>query len=372
MKNIRRIILFSAFLFPSFCFSQNLSDYNSKYNGALYQLYFNRQPSARAEALGGGLVAGTEADFGSYYNPALTSLGKGIIFNASKTSLGKHYYDGDESANGYIGIIYSGSSIGSFSLSRYNYGRGITEDKGDKNHNSIHTLNYSRELGAGFYAGANVNLVHMGYLNANQNSWFFGETPDDFKSSDAFTLDLGILSKADFGNNSTDNHIHSFQFGASLLNVTNSKIRNKNYDDKFEVLPMIIRVGMSFLNQFYDESVKNRNIFQSFTSLEFEGVFNADNLKKIRLGEEFVLADLLVLRAGVVFGAAKYNNESYSTYAKDEPQYTFGFGIKDPLKKIINKDFPVSFSIDYSPSVPSAKYRERFTSLSVNINYIPD
>ena len=367
MKTITLAIFVFSVLFPSLSFSQSQSE--NSYNGALYELYFNRQPNAKAEAMGKGLVTNTEADFGSYYNPALTSLGNGIVLNISKTFLPR-----DETAYGYIGVGYSDSKLGSFSISRYNYGRGITEGRGDKYHNSIHTLNYSREISKGFYAGANVELVHMGYLGSRYSDLQLGSPVfyygDNFKSSDAFTLDLGILRRVEFGNpQSKASNI--FQVGAAIYNVTGSQIENKNYKDLNEVLPVIFRAGISLINNFFTDTKKTSSDFQMFTVIEFESVLNAQDVNTLKFGEQVIIGDFFILRGGVTFRQKEINNDSYYTYTKNRAEFNLGAGLKLPLNKIVKSDVPLNLVVDFTPSLPETKTNKSFTNLSLSFNYTP-
>ncbi len=162
--------------------------------------------------MGRGLVANYDSEFGSYYNPALTSLGSGVNFNLSHAFLYHRNTDYD-----YIGIGYADKKFGSFSISRYNWAIGVNESGSYSSHNSIHTLNYSRELAEGFYAGANIELVHMGYLLNYSSLQVGSEGTYDQKSSDAFTMDIGILKKFDESDASDKNILKTFQIGQQFI-----------------------------------------------------------------------------------------------------------------------------------------------------------
>ncbi len=186
------VLLLFISLFCNISFSQETA--TPDYSGILSELYLYRQPSAKAEAMGRAMVANTNGDFGSYYNPALTSLSSGLILNASYSS---PYYLADKSSFNYFGIGYTDKKIGSFSLSRYHWtlgekiiitnetGAEIGESEGDLT-SSLYTLNYSREIIRDFYAGVNLGIANMN----------FPETGNEPSSSgNAFTLDLGLLKK---------------------------------------------------------------------------------------------------------------------------------------------------------------------------------
>ncbi len=369
---MRQILLAISCLF--FCNLSAQSFFQSdKYSGTLAELYLHRQPSAKAEAMGMGMVANTDADFGSYYNPALTSLGNGI--NVS-TSFSNPYYGADKSKFNYLGASYSDKKLGSFGLSRYHWTIGeeilITNEFGTEvgiaydYSLSLYTLNYSRELPNNFFAGVNIGIAH---INSSGTPVY---SSTDFK--DAFTLDLGILKKITLDNPSK-NTGHSISLGASVINITGSKIKSTyegiSYDN---LLPVVLRLGGS-----YNLKVKGKglipggNLFESLTLLEYRNVINSNYYKTISFGEEFTLSDIFILRLG--YFSQRVGVETIDNIGT-QSKFTYGAGVKLPLNRIFEMKNSLSLGIDYvNMSQPSFSkgYNslDNFQTLGVSLKWIP-
>ncbi|MBN8570890.1 MAG: PorV/PorQ family protein [Ignavibacteria bacterium] len=361
-------------IFSTNIFSQS-SQYTSKYDGTLAELYLYRQPSAKAEAMGRGMVANNNADFGSYYNPALTSLGKGINFNSSYST---PYYLATESKFNYLGISYSDEKLGSFGLSRYYWTLGeeivYTTETGqeiltvdpDLNY-SLYTLNYSREIVKDFFAGINLGLVHLHFPQpitlANEIA-----TPKD-----AFTADIGVIKRFNLESSAYKKVNQSIQLAGSVVNFTGSKITYNN-NDGTSLLPIILRLGGSYNVKFKGGSIfPNSNLYESLTHIEYQNVTNSDYNKAFMIGEEFIFSDIFILRAGfftqTVGLETQYNEGSQS-------QFTYGAGIKLPLNYIFNMKNTLSLGIDYvnmEPPTFSKSYKswDHFNTINLNLKFIP-
>lgn len=355
--NLRWLLVFSIlFLFFKSSFAQN---FQNEYSGVLSQLYFERQPDPKSEAMARGMVANSNAEFGSYYNPALTSLGNGVNFNLSHTYQHKKNSDYD-----YIGISYNSIKTGGFSISKYNWAYLRTEGDNARFHNSIHTLNYSRDFGKDCYAGINLNLVHMGFV---RQYMYFEESGYDQKSSNAFTVDFGFLKKLVLDSSPKSDQLKVLQFGAALYNVTGSVIQNKNADDYYETLPVILRLGMSYNLKLLDEGKKIESPeFQSFTHFEFESTLNGSDIPIFKLGQEFIISDVLILRGGLASSGVE---KSYSSNSND-PSVTFGAGFKIGVNNFLKAADRTTFILDYAGTPPTS-IRNDFYLFSLKINYIP-
>lgn len=354
------LMLFASstlFLFFNSSFAQN---FQNQYKGVLSQLYFERQPDPKSEAMGRGMSANSETDFGSYYNPALSSLGKGVNFHLSHTYQHKKNSDYD-----YIGISYNNVKTGGFSISKYNWAYGRTEGDNARFHNSIHTLNYSRDIGKDCYAGVNLNLVHMGFV---RQYMFFEESGYDQKSSDAFSIDIGFLKKLVLESSSQNENLKVLQFGAAVYNVTGSVIRNKNTDDYYETLPIILRLGMSYNLKLLDEEIKAKSTeFQSFTHFELESILNGSDNPIFKLGQEFIISDLLILRGGLSTGGVEKSHYINS----NDPSVTFGAGFKIGVNNFLKSADRATFVLDCAGPSPTS-IRDNFYLFSLKINYIPN
>lgn len=363
----------AIFLFlTSTVFAQS-SQYTSKYDGTLGELYLYRQPSAKAEAIGRGMVANNNSDFGSYYNPALTSLGSGITFNSSYST---PYYLATASKFNYFSVSYSDEKLGSFGLSRYYWTLGeellTTNETGQEIitldndlNNSLYTLNYSREVVKDFFAGINFSFIHQHYPEPIGNEIV---TPKD-----AFTSDIGVLKRFNLESSADKNINQSIQFAGSVVNFTGSKI-TYNYDDDTSLLPIILRLGGSYNVKVKGGSIfPNSNLYESLTHVEYQNVTNSDYNKAFMIGEEFIFSDIFILRAGfftqTVGLETQYNEGSQS-------QFTYGAGIKLPLNYIFNMKNTLSLGVDYvnmEPPTFSKSYKswDHFNTINLNLKFIP-
>ncbi|MBS1492523.1 MAG: hypothetical protein JST55_03370 [Bacteroidetes bacterium] len=225
-----------VWLFLFLILSSGIS-YSQNYTPAYYdffrELYIDRQPSAKAQSMGGGLVANTNNDFGSYYNPALTSLSQGLTFN---TSFSGDYKDYENSKFNYYGASYNFRNVGTFGLSRYSYynvntftsliynGSEYVEQKYViENRNFIYTLNYSREMLKNFYAGVNLNIVYSSYIDKN-----------------SVPIDIGLLFKFPVIS-SSQKFSNLFQMGAAYYNINKAQYTTGGgIDPEYFVLPSIV------------------------------------------------------------------------------------------------------------------------------------
>ncbi len=364
MKTIWLIIFVIIVSFTSSIgFPQSLDSYR----GAISQLYLDKQPDPKSEGMGRGLVANNESDFGSYYNPALTSLGSGVNFNYSHTFLfikETHY--------NYYSIGYSNKKLGAFSFSDYSWENIIITRQTRKYTNSISTLNYSRELFQNFYAGVNLEFVHMGYLRNYNGRTYSPEWENGFiqNPSDAVTLDIGVLKKFNMESSSDKSVKKTFELGAAIYNFADQKISDNNYKDVYERLPVILRGGISFTINVTDGSSSiNSSQFQSFSHFEFENVLNDDGPSVFKVGEELILSNFLILRCGIVDkGRYEYSNELSKT------EFTFGAGFKAGFNKFLTSKDQLTFILDYSGMPPTTKLTNianDFILWSLKVNYIP-
>ncbi len=350
------------FLSFQISFSQETS---TKYRGYMQQLFQERQPSPRAEAMGRGIFANNENEFSSFYNPAQTSLGKGLDVNFSHSS----NYLSDNGVNyNYIGASYNYKKIGSFGLSRY-YMRAfpVTDETGvefGRQTYSLYTLNYSREITKDFYAGINFNLIHT-FMPSRSTS--------NVKANDIFPIDIGLYKKFTINTSASPYLTHSVQVAGSLYNITGAKATFDNLEIfPNSVLPVILRLGTSYNLEFRkSQESKMLNVFVHFG---YENVLNSYTgaegyFNNVKFGGEVTLWDILSLRAG-------YNTKSTETiYSEMKSQFTYGAGVKIPLEKVFKNDTPISLYIDYvnmkQPYPKEFGDMPNFNTIGLRINYIP-
>lgn len=373
-----KIISLCIIIFCSNISYSQLGHGKNIYYGALSDLYLNRQPSPKAEAMARGHVANTDGDFGSFYNPALTSLTKGINFNSSYSEPSKEKF-----SYNYLGLSYTNEKTGSLGISRYYWGK---DDKNyrdsrvnGKVYNAIYTINYSKEVVKDFFAGVNVGVYHVSYYPDAYIGIRLGTEYEYSVHDDGVTLDFGLLKKITLKNNLDKNLSHTFQIGSSIYNITGSKVHYINYVPVEESLPVIFRIGGSYALKINDGGIKtSKEMISSFTHVEFEKVLNSDYDAVYKIGEELLIYEIIALRAGYCY--TKIRDESGDDYywdimPKTQSDFTLGIGFQIPINKIFSFTAPLTLKIDYVSMEPGyTRYPsslDKFFTLALNINYSP-
>ncbi len=357
---MKSLWIFLFVTFSSLAYSQGIHQ-TDLYQGLLSNLYISHQPSAKGEAMGRGLVANYDGEFGSYYNPALTSLGSGVSISKSHTFLYTNdvYYD-------YKSAGYSNKKTGSFSFSKNNWINTEPTMYKPQYDNSIYTINYSKEILQGFYGGLNFNIVRLGYRTnydySNRKTTFTDNT------SESFTLDIGVLKQFNLVKSSDGKTTRIFQAGASLFNLNKGRI---SYSDRSEQLPVIFRAGMGYLINFSDAEKNSElsSVFRSFTHFEYESTLNDDQISVIKIGEEIILGDFFILRGGFISsGRYEYANPI------SKPEITFGAGFKVQFNKIFKSSDSLIMILDYAgmpPTTSKSNTANVFILWGLSANYIP-
>jgi len=353
MKIIWRLFFIISVLFP-FSSSYSQSTFYSGegydvFNATLGDIYLYREPSPKADAMGRSGVAAVSNDFGSYYNPALTSLGKGITVN---TSFSSHLYLAEETSYNYFGVGYSDKKLGSFSISRYHWNLGemiLTDETGretgrqDGLGNSLYTLNYSREVINDFFAGVNIGYIYS----------FFGKFTDYDATGKCYTLDFGLLKRINIPAVPNSNLIHSVQLGASMYNVTGTKISYSDPNQK-NPLPQILRLGASYNMKIKGgKLIPNSNLIETLTQFEYQKVTNSNYFSAFKLGQELTISEIFSIRAGYFTQSINnFNNPDYN--ASSQSSFTYGAGVKIPVNLIFDFKTPASLDIDYVNMKPAS------------------
>ncbi|MBN8572005.1 MAG: hypothetical protein J0M18_20480 [Ignavibacteria bacterium] len=378
---MKKIILLLLILITEISYSQT-----NEYKGYLEELYVARQPSPRAEAMGRGHVADNQNDFGSFYNPALTSLSEGLNINTSFSS--KFFYS-DSAFYNYFGASYKLKNIGSFSLSKYRFDYGqefyVTtafepEGTGEKYriYYDIYTLNYSREIIKDFYAGLNVNFVD----NHNPDLASVPKTEKNLVTA----FDIGLLKKFRFAASADNSVSHSVNAGLSVNNFTSSKFVFKSTEagvtyTSDAYLPVIFRLGGSYyFIQMGNKLRKNGEQFSILAHLEYEKILNTAKYETYKAGAEFKLFDILALRLGWL---SRNSHGTSSVFAYNTDEFTdliYGAGVKIPVDLIFKINTPVSLMVDYV----NLKHPQRFSNtgnvqpefkrhstLGISLNWVP-
>jgi len=373
MKTLWRLFLLILVVSP---FKNSFSQNYDVFGSPLAELYLYREPNAKADAMGRSGVVSLDNNFGSYYNPALTSLGSGITANAS---FSKPFYLAEKSTYNYFGVSYSDKKIGSIGLSRYHWNFGediiITDETGRETgevghiHYSLYTLNYSREIIENFLVGANI-----GYINNHFPASPSG-TDGDGK---CFTFDIGLMKGFDIPG-AADNLKHSFQLGTSLINVTGSKISYADANQK-DALPQIFRFGGSYNLKVKGKFIiPNSNLIETLTKVEYQKVLNSNYFSAVKFGQEFTLGEIFSLRAG--YFKQSLNDFGNSNNASSQSMFTYGAGVKIPVNLIFESKTPIALEIDYvnleQPSfINSATFFnytkwDNYSNISLTLKIIP-
>jgi len=354
---MKKIFLVLFLFISSLCFSQS-----NEYKDLMEELYYNRQPSPRAEAMGRGLSADNQNDFGLYYNPALTSLGQGLKVNVSFSNKYKYYEKGNFNS---LNISYNLKNIGSFGFSRY----GIKfSDKGiqaeDSWYPSIYTLNYSREIIKDFYAGVNLNGVVPGYISQQ----------GAVLNHPLYTIDIGLLKKFTFYD-STNKVFPIISVGGSIININETKFHHTNPVGNSYVfyLPTIARIAAS-VNFIYKKNtfINNLDFFNVLLHLEYENTLNSRNRNAFKGGLEIGFSDILFIRGGALNLNTRNKSVTDSDYGKQESTETFGAGVKIPIDLIFKLKTSASIALDYTNLKLNKYDTDRFHSFAVKLNYIPN
>jgi len=359
MKNFWLLFIF---LIPAISYSQD-----NKYYDFLEELYFERQASPRAEAMGTGLAADNQNDFGALYNPALTSLEQGLKVNVSSSDKPRDYRNGDYSS---YNVSYNLKNIGSFGFSRYSfkfnetyyYGSGYLT--GENLRHTIYTVNYSREIFKDFFAGININRVTPNALS-----------PGGLVNESEYPIDIGLLKR--FVISDSANKIsHIVQLAGSLYNLNNVVYKYTHpsgYTDEYS-LPTMARVAASFNAVFHNNKfIKELNLFSLFFHVEYENTLNSMLRQNLKAGAEIAIMDILFFRAGALSFDDANENYWYEDYSYSKRGgLSYGGGVKIPLNLIFKLKTPASIGVDYA-KLKLDKYGSRhFESIAVKLNYVPN
>ncbi|MFQ5602749.1 MAG: PorV/PorQ family protein [bacterium] len=309
------------------------------YNGALEKIFFGRQPSAKAEAMGRSLVATSADAFSAFYNPASTSLKPGWLISASYAG---PYYLADKADYTFIGATYHFGNLGVLGLQlfRFSFGEPLfVTDINDPNAQSekmtpttsLYSLNYSRETIKDFYVGINFNLVRDKLVD----------------TANSYLIDVGLLKIFRF--HQRHSSVKSVSLGASLFNVSNSKMVSDFGPDRkiTEILPRTLHVGAA-CQFFWGRSQLNSVELQTFGLLlhvAYQDLLNSKYLNGFQTGAELSFLQLLFVRLGYYrtdqddFGFSDTNKNHLS-------DFTYGFGIALPVSKLTKKNIPLNVQFD--------------------------
>lgn len=324
------------------------------YRGAYSELFFTRQPSSRAEAMGRGYVT-IDSDMDAYfYNPAGLA---NISFMDVKFTTSGPYYSVDNARYYQFGLGYNlYNYIIGLNLNVMSYGEEFyvinEENPFGPGNNKVtpylanYTLTMATPLSDALSVGWNINYFSENYGDDSHNCMFF---------------DVGSIYKHKLTSFFASED--EISFGGSVKNVTFSKV---NYGVSKEELPVISRFGIcySFLPEINNSSV------EVLCQAEYQYLLNYDYRDGLHLGLETKLIELVSLRCG-------YYYENIDDYDHDDnedhlSQFTYGLGLDIPIYKFT--DHPIRLQIDFT-SLPQVSYSkiwadwDNFNSFTVKLSW---
>ncbi|MBK8981609.1 MAG: PorV/PorQ family protein [Ignavibacteria bacterium] len=335
MKNVIR---FFAVLIVLINYQDSFSQ---NYKGTLSELFFGRQPSARAEAMGRGFVSVTGDALSYFYNPAGTASLQGLSLSGSFT--GK-YYLLDSAKYNFFSASYKIMDYGTVGFSRdyFTYGHEvvITDEFGNitgsyEPYVTNYRLTLSSEVIKEFYVGLNLNLLK------NNTGSEVSVGNERSNNGDVFYFDLGVIKSFNIKSGKLN---HLLNAGSSLINVNSASFSSVDASQK-DKLPVIFRIGAS-----YDLSIDDKNIISKLNSynillnLEYMDLFNSKYFAGFHSGMEFTFLEILSLRGG--YYTQKITEECSNCKDKIN-EFTYGLGLNIPVRQLSENKIPLEVKFDY-------------------------
>lgn len=345
---MKRIIIILTLIYPIIIVGQ--------YQDGLHRsLFFDRQPSARSEAMGRA-YSSILGDISSiYYNPAGIADINGLEINGSLVA--SPYYSLTNAKYSFIcaGFKFNDYLVIGLAYNNFNWGEEIsfTDYEGNllktiKPYNSNVSLSLSSQPLKNLYVGLNTNYYIVNLFGDVLNTIY---------------LDIGVIKKLDILADKTN--IHSLNFGASVTNISYSKISLIEGGTK-EALPVISRIGASY-KFIIDKGLlfEKLKTFEFLIQGEYQNVFNSAYHSAIRTGGELTFLELLSLRIG--YYSETENDYGYPDHNVGEiNSITYGFGFYIPINKLTK--YPLVLHLDYT-NLPQPNYSKDFTFTDNYSNY---
>lgn len=319
------------------------------YKGTFQQLYFGRQPSARAEAMGRGLSAVTGDAHSYYYNPAGLAEARGLNVTGCYA---QPYYALDKAKYNFFSASYNFGKYGTAGLSRdyFDYGIDyeivITDEFGnylgtEKYDPDLtnYRLTYSAEVIEGLYAGTNLNLLHV--YTGSENNLTVGNEQGTGGSKDIFYFDLGVIKSFDLKSKGMN---HKVNIGTSLINVNFAEYSTVDAAQA-DPLPVIFRLGAAYDLSLDDRSISSKlKSYNILVNLEYEDLFNSKYYSSIRGGLEFMFLEIISVRAGYYAwkNVTDFQRKEFSTN-----EFTYGFGLNIPVRQLTDSKTPLDIKFDF-------------------------
>ncbi len=331
-------------------------------SGFLSELYFGRQPSARAEALGKSYNS-IDGDLSTvFFNPAGTATLKGAEMNSS---LALPYYALQESKYFFASAGVNINQYLTIGISRnhFTWGEKINYFNGSNSlgsytpRHSTYSLNVSSQPIQNLLIGLNAN-----HLRWNPNN----------KSANSTYLDFGIIKKLPISDEVKTKQI--VNLGASISNLNFAETSFNTIQGEFqENLPVINRYGVSY--QFHLNEKWLSDTLQTFRFLvqtDYQLLLNSEYHRGLHAGIELMFLEILSLRWG--YYEENINDYNFPTINRDQlHDITYGFGIQVPLEKL--SKLPLNISFDYislpqTPLTKGSNNLDDFSTYTLRLNWL--
>lgn len=334
-----------------------------EYKGYGEIIFMNRTPSPKADAMGSALASITDNVATQYYNPAALANVNGLNLAYSYSS---PYYTLKNAGFNYWGLSYNINQRHSVALSTYSFSTGLqyrypSSSRNTKQDNlvtGIYTLSYSLKITESFSLGANFN-------------YFYDEIPDgpaDKSRVKTYPIDLGVLKQIPLYENNGQRQ--SLSIGSSLKNLNNSYVELAG---EKQWLPSILRFAIAYEYAIFKNTGSELDPLSVTAITEYQDVLNSGFYTSIKLGGEVRLYDLLSLRGGY-FRESLDNASSFNGLDK-VGRFTYGFGLKLPFQKIIDKHLPIELIFSYTSLKQASFVRDfdnwgKYSLAGICIKYI--
>lgn len=118
-----------------------------------------------------------------------------------------------------------------------------------------------------------------------------------------------------------------------------------------------------------EKSLSKLKLFQGMVTTEYQHLLNSDYRRKVSIGGEFTLLEILILRAG--YFKEKVYDYSHSSNKSHLESLTYGIGLQFPLQQLTK--IPMHVNIDYAqfsqPSYVVGRTWDDLKSVSARLSY---
>ena len=342
----------------SICFSTGLWAQAGYLEDPLFQY---RQPSARAEAMGGAMVAATNGAYTGFYNPA--ALAGAAAYALNYTYSDPFYVFTDGNYKGLFGIASLGNA-GTIGISWYRFQYGVPfvnfaleDGEGESAYSAMMTLSYGRNLGSRLQGGLNVSRY---------KGWYSSEI-----NASTYLFDIGLTFQA--WQKREERRDQRLTLGLALDNLFEGKFSPLD-EGQGDPLPVILCFGGSYSSQFLPTNDGRFYNLNATLNAEYQHILNAEksHFSGVRLGGELLFLDLIAARVGY-FSLKLYDYGAADSNALSRwSDFTYGLGIQIPFARIVPNILPIVLSVDFT-SRPQTTFSDDFddwqnlTTLNVGV-----